>query len=387
MSHYNPGHISKILNGGREVTAQVATDLDRVLDAGGELAATLVSRDGAPCTNDLVSKAAGEASEHAELIEASELGPGALEQLRADIAHLARSYVIAPPMPLFLEMEQVRRRVFRAMKRKSYPRQTSELYLLAGALCALMANASLDLGRSTEADKFARSAWIYGGAAAHPGLMGWARGMQALVALIDGRPDDAVDYASKGLSVQSAGMGGARLYSMSARALAGCSGHEREALDALALARTAGEHATADDLYHELRGEFVFDSAKQQYYEALILVQLGKAQEAEIAATKAQAFFQSRPPEDRSYGCQALAQLQLALARLISGELEGAGEALRPIFELPPNQRISSLMHNVTFARNILDDSRFQGSTAARDLTEQFEAFHRSTQARALPSG
>ena len=44
-----------------------------------------------------------------------------------------------------------------------YPEQARDLNFLAGALCGLMANASLDLGREEAADDLARAAWTPAG--------------------------------------------------------------------------------------------------------------------------------------------------------------------------------------------------------------------------------
>ncbi len=389
----NSGYLSRIMSGQRSPSEQMAARLDYLLGANGELVAIAAEtsrprrdgREGLPqgevfkagrfdTDGDLISVVVEATRRHVELVEATEVGPGTLEQLRADVVDLSRAYVFTPPLSLLSQMNRVRERIFDALERKSHPRQANELYLLAGALCALMANACLDLGRCKAGDELARSAWTYGTIIGHGALMGWARGTQALAALLDGRPCDALRLVEDGLEYQRIGMGGARLYSMSARALASTADAPR-AREAQLQAEDAREHAKAGDLYDELGGEFAFAEAKQHYYAAVTRVGLGDAHEAETAATTAIRLYEAAPRRDRSYGCEALARSQLALARLMSGELEGAEEALEPIFRLPPSQRINSLTGYLDAGRDLLRQPTFHGSPKATELSERLALF------------
>src|SRR5260221_13806523 len=109
-----------------------------------------------------------------------------------------------------------------ALDQKGYPAQAQDLNFLAGALCGLMANASLDVGREEAADDLARAAWTYGQIIDHGPLMGWARGTQALAAIWDQRYADAIRHAEDGLAHDPAGMTAGRRHAIHARALANC---------------------------------------------------------------------------------------------------------------------------------------------------------------------
>src|SRR5258706_1840158 len=87
-----------------------------------------------------------------------------------------------------------------ALARKAYPDQARELNFLAGPLCGLMPNASLDVGREEAADDLARAAWTYGQIIDYGPLMGWARGTQALAAIWEQRYADAIRHAEDGLA-------------------------------------------------------------------------------------------------------------------------------------------------------------------------------------------
>ncbi|HEY1621534.1 MAG TPA: helix-turn-helix transcriptional regulator [Streptosporangiaceae bacterium] len=136
---------------------------------GGELTGADGAGDG---PFDVIAMAAAQARDHAERSAVTEIRPGTVEQLTAEVARVGRAYVSAPPLPLFAAMHQVLGRVQDSLERRAYPRQSRELNFLAGALCGLMANASLDLGREEAADDLGRAAWTYGHIIGFGPLMG-----------------------------------------------------------------------------------------------------------------------------------------------------------------------------------------------------------------------
>jgi hypothetical protein len=169
---------------------------------------------------DAVTAATAQASDYAANAAVTGIGPGRVEQLTAEVVRLCRAYVAGSPLPLFTAMHQTLGRVQVALDQKAYPAQKRDLNFLAGALCGLMANATLDLGREDAADDLARAAWTYGTVIDHGPLIGWALGTQALAAIWDHRYADAAHYAEEGLSHLPAGTGAARLHAIRARALA-----------------------------------------------------------------------------------------------------------------------------------------------------------------------
>ncbi len=340
--------------------------------------------DAADPAPDLIAIAAGEAREHAQKAAVTEIGPGMIEQLKADVVRLGRAYVSAPPFPLFAAMHRALGRVQLALDQMAYPSQARQLNFLAGALCGLMANASLDLGREEAADDLARAAWTYGRIVDHGALMGWARGTQALAAIWDHRYVDAAQHAADGLTHIPVGRGAARLHAIQARALAANGDHAR----ARAAMRAAGQamaDARPDELHGDVAGEFAFDGAKLQYYRALILVRAEDPAEAERAAAAAIRLYQSGPARARSYGCEALAYVQLATAQLMSRKLDAAAEAIGSLLRLNPDRRISSLNQHLEPSRELLRSSWYRNSPAAHQLGRQLAAFSADSVTRAFP--
>jgi len=323
---------------------------------------------------DLLSAAAAQARDHAAHAAVTGIGPGTLEQLTAEVVRLSRTYVAGSPLPLFAAMHEALGRVHEALGQRLYPAQARDLNFLAGVLCGLMANASLDLGREDTAEDLARSAWTYGTIIDHDPLIGWARGTQALAAIWDRRYADAAHYAEDGLTHLSTGTGAARLHAIQARALA--DHHDfREARAALTAATDASTSTQPDQLHNGIAGEFAFGAAKLRYYEALVLNRAGYPADAETAAAAAINLYEAAPGQARSYGCDALAHVQLATARLMRGDADAAAEAITGLLRLDPGRRISSLNEHIDACRELLRGPAFHNSQAAADMSRQLTAF------------
>jgi hypothetical protein len=247
-----------------------------------------------------------------------------------------------------------------------------------------MANASLDLGREEAADDLARAAWTYAATIDHHPLMGWARGTQALAAVWDHRYRDAARHAEDGLIHVPAGPGAARLHAISARALSALGDHA-QAQTEMKIAQSTLAEAQRDELHGGLAGEFAFNEAKLRYYQALTLVDAKQCAKAETAAEAAIGLYQAVPARARSYGCEALARVQLATARLMGNKLNDAADSLSGIFALKPKLRISSLNHYLDTCRELLRDTAYRSSPAARRLEQQLADFSAASTARALP--
>jgi hypothetical protein len=146
-------------------------------------------------------------------------------------------------------------------------------------------------------------------------------------------------------------MGASRIHAIHARALAAC-GDAAAARAAMTAAEKARADADAgrDELHDSVGGEFAFDAAKLPYYQALALLDSGDPAGAEQAAAEAIALYEAVPVRDRSYGCAALARVQLAKAALMGNRLDDAIEALG-VLALDPQRRISSLNEHLDTCR------------------------------------
>ncbi|MFQ6197060.1 hypothetical protein [Streptomyces sp. NPDC000405] len=336
---------------------------------------------------DVVMAAAGESARFAAMAEASNVGPYTIEQLEADIRRIVRTYPNRPVGPLFQEVRELRDTAFRLLEGRQPPQYSRNLYFAAGVLCGVLANASFDLGRYEAAETQARAAFLCGELAEHNGLRSWIRGLQALIAYWDGRPADAVRLAEAGgVFVPESGTAQVRLAAIKARAL-GQLGKAHEALAALHTADMLRERVTeADDLPG---GMMAFPAEKGLFYASSTHLWLGGPQhlaDAERRAEEAVAVFSAAPPEQRRIGEESLARMDLALARLGRGNVEGAADQVH--FVLSSNTR----RHTESVTRRLGHFSRHLGlhpastTPVAIGLGEAIAA-HQQHLPRALPSG
>lgn len=104
--------------------------------------------------------AAAESARFGQFAEQSNVGPHTLEQFRADLARIATSYPHRPIYPMFVELCALRNRAFELLEGRQHPEQGRELYLVAGVLRGVLANASFDLGWLQAAETQARTAFL-----------------------------------------------------------------------------------------------------------------------------------------------------------------------------------------------------------------------------------
>ncbi|QIS16418.1 MULTISPECIES: XRE family transcriptional regulator [Nocardia] len=330
--------------------------------------------------------AAHEASEHAGQAESSNVGATTLEQLDADVTRIANDYVHIPPVPMMVEMLRVRRRVYRLLEGHQRPSDTSHLYLLAGSLSGLLANASTDLGYFDAAGEQVRAAWAYAELCGHNGLRAWTRGMHALIEYKSERPRRGVVLAQSGQEYAESATAKVRLLNIEARIWARL-GNSADTHRCIVAADEAREIAETDTLHDEIGGVFGFNEAKSQYYAGATYINLGQAEPALAATRRAIELYSSGPTEQRSYGAESLARVDNAAAHLINGSLDGAAEVLQPVLGLAEDKRIAQLEERLTGVRRKIAGPAFRDAVEARRLDERIEEFCGSSAAKNIPPG
>ncbi|WP_234334434.1 hypothetical protein [Streptomyces sp. NRRL B-1347] len=335
---------------------------------------------------DMVTDAASESAEWAARVESSNVGPHTMEQLEADIRRIVTTYPNRPVEPLFHEVRGLRNRAFELLEGRQPPHFTSDLYVAAGVLCGILANASFDLGRYEAAETQARTAFMCAELAGHNGLRAWVRGLQALVAYWGGRAAVAVRLADSGADFSpESGTAHIRLASIKARAY-GQLNHSTEAITALRDAENMRELLTdGDDLPG---GMMAFPFEKQRFYASSTHLWLGPAhlEEAEAAADEAVSMFESAPPQKRRLGEMSLARMDLALARLGRGEIEGAAHQVHAVLESNSRRGTESVRKRLSHFTSTLAQHPSSTSPTAIGLREALLAHqHRSTPT--LPCG
>ncbi|MGH8901975.1 MAG: hypothetical protein ACRDYA_09905, partial [Egibacteraceae bacterium] len=342
--------------------------------------------DGALEMERQVAMAARRALRFLASAEGSNVGPETLDQLRDEVARLARAYKTQPIPTLLGDLVEAQDVAFRLLEGRQRPDQTRDLYLLAGVMCGLLANASLDLGDPHAGMTQARTAYVCADNAGHDGLRAWVRAAQSLIAYWHGWPHEAIRYAQLGADAAASATGTAAVYlpAMAARAHASL-GDTDDSQAAAERAKDARERVVPDEL-DELGGLLTFDRPKQLYYAADATVWLpGEEERAEREAAEAVDAYEHAEEAERSFTNEAVSRADLALARIGRGELDGAHTALRPVLDLPPPRRIHAVVTSAQRVHTALRDPRYHGSSAARETQEEIEAFCQATAATALP--
>ena len=297
-----------------------------------------------PGTSDAVTAAAQESAQFTAWAEGSNVGPHAIEQLEADIRRIVSTYPARPVGPLFQEVRDLRNWTFQLLEGRQHPRFTRDLYLAAGVLCGVLANASFDMGRYEAAETQARSAFLCGELAGHNGLRAWVRGLQAVIAYWDGRPHDAVRLTEAGERfVPEDGTAHIRLASIQARAY----GQLQLATDAMAALDAAdnrrGQVAPGNAL---LDGMMSFPQEKQLFYASsthLWLAGTDHLRHAEARAQEAVDIFDAAPWEKRRLGEMSLARMDLAMARLSRGDIDGSAIQVYEVLSADSRRRTESV--------------------------------------------
>jgi tetratricopeptide (TPR) repeat protein len=309
--------------------------------------------------------------------------PDAVEQLRDDVQRLALAYPQRPLAEILSDLVETQDTLFTLLERRQTPQQARQLHFLASVTSGLLAKASHDLADPHAAMLQARTAVLCADQADHNGLRAWLRGLQSMVAYWAGRYAEAVRYAELGSNFadQTTGTTSVWLPVSAARAYAAL-GNADKALGAIRAAEDAWNHVEPDAM-DELGGICTFNQPRTLYYAADALAWLpSESTQAVAFATRAVAAYADTNDPAWAFGDQAGSQSDLAIARIASRDIEGATEALSPVLELSPGQRINGIVNSAQRVHQAI--TRAGLTNDARDLVERIEDFA-TTPLRALP--
>ncbi|WAU78346.1 hypothetical protein O1Q96_00410 (plasmid) [Streptomyces sp. Qhu-G9] len=356
---------------------------DGVLPAATAGSTGLVLATGQPTADkELIEMAARRAKSFALAAGQTDLTTDVLEQVHEDVQRLATDYPQRPLTELLPDLFTTQDTLFTLLEQQRRPTQARQLYFLAGVTGGLLAKASHDLADPYAALTQARTAFVCADNADHNGLRAWIRGIQSLVSYWAGRTRESVKYAQSGAAFAPNSTASVWLPVSEARAWAAL-GNANATRAAIERAETAWDSVEEDEV-DELGGLCTFGRTRQIYYaaEALSWLPSQTAAAADYAARAVTAYEDTSSPE-WAFGDQAGSRSALAITRIRTGELEGATEAIQPMLELVPEQRINGIVHCAQRVHRALGESPH--AEAGGELQEQIEAFTR-TPLKSLPS-
>jgi hypothetical protein len=337
----------------------------------------VATRDAPDREKEVLRMAADRAQKFGVIAGQTNLSQGGLDRLTDAVRELATSYPQRPLPELLDDLVTAQDTLYTSLEGRQRPDLTRQLYFLAGVVGGLLANASHDVGDPHAALTQARTAFLCAENADHNGLRAWIRGLQTVIAYWAERPLESIRYAQSGAeyAARSGNTTTVWLPVSEARAWAAV-GNAAEARAAIERGERAWDSVRPDEM-DELGGICTFSRTRQLYYAAETLVRLPS--EAEAAArysTDAVGAYRDTSSPDWSFVTLACSRSDLAIARVLQAELEGAVEAIRPVLELPPEQRTNGIVISVERVHQALARSALAAD--GRDIQEQIEMFTRT---------
>ncbi len=301
---------------------------------------------------------------------------------------------------MFPKISDLRTQVEGKTRQTRHPDQLRHLSFLNGVLCALLAEASIDLGEHQMVNDHACAAWVHANNIGHVPLAVWARGMQATSAYWNDAPNDALVAISRAEEHHPSGVASARLNSIRARTWSHLGNTERT-LQAVRNAQDARANAR-DDEHDDLAyvgGVFNWDRVREERCASTAVLELIQRQDAELDpaalhcftnlilahCNRALTMSHAAPFEQRSTIVEATILSDMATARLFLGDVSGACNTLRPVFSLPGDMRTFPVLHRLRGMRIPL--AQIQATRAVHELTEALRDFNAGSTVRALPPG
>lgn len=340
---------------------------------------------GRQTTNDkeVISMAADRARRFARSTGEVGLTSDIMDQIREDVRDLAVAYPQRPLSSILGDLVSVQDMVFSLLEQRQRPRQARDLYFLAGVVGGLLSKASHDLAEPQAAMTQARTAFMCADNADHNGLRAWLRGLQSLISYWAGRHNEAIKYATQGADFAALSQNTSKVWlpMNEARSWAAL-GNVEQATLAIQRAENAWDGVQTDDM-DSLGGIATFTRARHLYYAADALAWVSsESEQAEHYATQAVSAYSDPSRPEWAFGDQAGSHADLAVSRIFRGEVEGAVEAIDPVLNLPPEQRMNGIIKSVDRVHTALRE--LPDSSEVRELQERIEFFSR-TPMKALP--
>ncbi|MDQ2788289.1 MAG: XRE family transcriptional regulator, partial [Actinomycetota bacterium] len=151
-----------------------------------------------------------------------------------------------------------------------------------------------------------------------------------------------------------------------------------------ARAARARDVCAPDDELAEFGGLLSFPVAKQHYYAGSTYALLSEDERAQDNALLAIGMYETGPVEQRSYGDEALARVDVTTALLALDDLDGAREALRPVLNLPPERRIEQLTVGIGRVRTTLALPRYARASIAREVAQDVDQYRAESATHSL---
>ncbi|RPF39381.1 DNA-binding protein [Streptomyces sp. TLI_185] len=333
----------------------------------------------------VINMTARDAQDDASATAAASVSDTSLDQFTDDVASLAREYASIPPLEAFRHGRQLQEELQDLRDRTQIPAQQQRLLELTGQTVALLAASAFNLGAFDGARRLARTAHLYGESARFEALQAYADGILAYIAYYTGMPGEAVLKAQRAQTYGGLGdVARRRLLAIEARAH-GYLGDVESALRVLRLSEDV-ESGARDNLHDVVGGEFGFPLERLAMSSSSTALLVHDGEHAEQSAQRALTLLNHRPRDARSAHVLGSASADLAMARLLANDVEGAAAALVAVWDIPADQRVTGILNRAGQIQHFLTQQPFRGAALPRQLRDQAEEFTRTASNHQLSS-
>ncbi|MGW7067090.1 DNA-binding protein [Streptomyces sp. NPDC054855] len=330
-----------------------------------------------------IKMTARDAQDDASATAAASVSDTSLDQLADDVASLAHAYAATPPLKVFRLGRALQEELQEHRDRTQIPTQQQRLLVLTGQTMALLAASAFNLGSFDNARRLARAADLYGESARCEPLRAYADGILAYLAYYTGMPGEAVSKARRAQAYGGLGdVALRRLLAIEARAH-GYLGDTDSARQAFRRSLET-QSGACDDLHDGVGGEFGFTPERLAMSTSSTALLIHDGAEAEQSARRALDLISQRPEASRSAHVLGGAAADLAMARLLMNDMEGAAAALAPLWDIPGEQRVTGVLVRTAQIQQFLAQPGYRASPLPRELRDRVEDFTRGAHTHQL---
>jgi tetratricopeptide (TPR) repeat protein len=357
--HCDASYLSKALRGLKPCGPKLAHDIDRALEARGEVIQAAADSDSAKGTG------AAEALNVMTWVTATNASDDAITELARDAEYLAEVHGRMPARKVLREVLGLHRAIH-ALLRGGRQRltQTRELLRIDSTLLAHACLLLGDLGQYEEARAYGTAALLCAQEAGADEGLAWTA--MAKTARWQDRFAEAAGLAARGFQASEKAPVRAELAYREANAIA-LFGDAPRARDALQKASRA-----SDGLDDDGTSAWSFSRGRQAIFTLSVCVHTGDPDGALRAAREADAYWETGGGKVTATWAQVRAGA--AMAHLLKNSLDGAGGELSPVLQLPADQRIRTVTGYMDEISAMLR-ARFADSPLAAQLSEQIREF------------
>ncbi|WP_433714378.1 helix-turn-helix domain-containing protein [Nocardia sp. CA-084685] len=301
----------------------------------------------APSDGDLLLATADESASLLAWAEATNVGPLTIKDLRDNLRWVTREYLKSPTLPLFRRVVQTRDRAIELLQGRQRPRQSAELYGIAGWSMTILGWITTDLGNPEIAERHLRAAWALAENTEDNELRAWIRAAQNTAAAWRGQYDEAASAAADGLTYANAGTAPLILASARAIDLAHLDRRQESAAaiqQALDIAVQLQDEPQSD----QFAGPFSCPVERAGgYWSDAALVNDDPAKSIEFA-TSALEQFRSAAPALRNLGSERMVRCQQIKGYIVLGDLDVAATELAEVAATTPvEHRVGPLIQRI----------------------------------------